>query len=136
LERRINALLYLNRDWSEEYGGHLELWPEDMGGPQARILPTFNRLVVFESNAHTLHGLPEPVRCPPDRVRRSLVSYSYTTTRPDHERMGRRMGIYARRPQDRWTVAMPSMSSLASWILPQPVKTRLLAVRRRLGYRR
>jgi hypothetical protein len=136
LERRVNALLYLNRDWPEEYGGHLELWPEDMAGAPVRVLPTFNTLVVFESNAHTLHGLPEPVRCPPARVRRSLVSYSYTTTRPDHERMGGRLGIYARRPQDRWFVGLPSLSSFASWALPQPLKARLVEVRRWVLYRR
>jgi 2OG-Fe(II) oxygenase superfamily len=136
LERRINALLYLNRDWPDEYGGHLELWPEDMAGAKARILPTFNTLVVFESNAHTLHGLPDAVMCPPDRVRRSLVSYFYTTQRPDHERLGTHLGIYVRRPQDRWTVGMPSISSLASRILPQTAKTRLVTIRRRLRYRK
>ena len=136
LERRINALLYLNRNWSEEYGGHLELWPEDMAGAKARILPGFNTLVILESNAHTLHGLPDPVMCPPDRVRRSLVSYTYTTTRPNRERLGGHIGIYARRPQDRWTVALPSISSLGSRFLPQAVKVRLLAIRRYLQYRR
>jgi hypothetical protein len=133
LERRINALLYLNRDWPEEYGGHLELWPEDMAAVGARILPVFNTLAIFESNARTLHGLPDPLTCPPDRVRRSIVSYSYTTTRPHPERV-RRMGVYARRPQDPWTVAIPSVPSLASRFLPAPVKTRLLAVRRRIRY--
>src|SRR6476659_8385974 len=28
LDRRLNMLIYLNRDWKEEYGGHLELWDE------------------------------------------------------------------------------------------------------------
>ncbi len=26
LDRRLNLLLYLNKDWREEYGGHLQLW--------------------------------------------------------------------------------------------------------------
>ena len=30
LDRRLNVLLYLNKDWKEEYGGHLELWDKGM----------------------------------------------------------------------------------------------------------
>ena len=28
LDRRLNVLVYLNKDWKEEYGGHFELWNE------------------------------------------------------------------------------------------------------------
>ena len=28
LYRRLNLLLYLNKDWQEEFRGHLELWNE------------------------------------------------------------------------------------------------------------
>ena len=30
LDRRLNAILFLNRDWSEEYGGHFEMWDQAM----------------------------------------------------------------------------------------------------------
>src|SRR6516225_11553184 len=30
LDRRLNLLLYLNKDWREEYGGHLQLWDREM----------------------------------------------------------------------------------------------------------
>ena len=41
--RRVNALLYLSqKDWKEEWGGHLEMWDENMKGCQASIAPFFN----------------------------------------------------------------------------------------------
>ncbi len=43
LDRRINLLLYLNKDWEEDYGGHLELWNRDMKVLGDRILPVFDR---------------------------------------------------------------------------------------------
>src|ERR1041385_9291271 len=55
LDRRLNMLIYMNRDWREEYGGHLELWDAEMRKCRKRILPTFNRTVVFStrSEEHT-----------------------------------------------------------------------------------
>jgi hypothetical protein len=85
LDRRLNLLLYLNRDWREEYGGHLELWDRDMSRCAHRILPVFNRMVLFSTSDISFHGHPEPLCCPPGRTRKSLAVYYYSNGRPAEE---------------------------------------------------
>ncbi len=86
LERRLNLLVYLNKDWREEYGGHLELWNSDLTECQARILPEFNRSVVFSTSETSFHGHPDPLTCPEDRARRSIAMYYYTNSPPESRR--------------------------------------------------
>jgi hypothetical protein len=76
--RRINVLVYLNRDWKEEFGGHLELWSDKSGTEKKKILPIFNRMAIFSTVSNSYHGHPEPLNCPEDRFRRSLALYYYT----------------------------------------------------------
>jgi hypothetical protein len=83
LDRRLNVLLYLNRDWDEDWGGALELWSPDMKRAERRIAPLFNRLVVFSTTERSFHGHPEPLACPADRSRRSLALYYYSNGRPE-----------------------------------------------------
>lgn len=79
--RRANCLLYLNKDWEEDYGGHLELYdarPSLGGKCVKKILPVFNRLVIFGTSKESWHGHPTPLTCPPTAKRRSLASYYYS----------------------------------------------------------
>jgi Rps23 Pro-64 3,4-dihydroxylase Tpa1-like proline 4-hydroxylase len=78
LERRLNLLVYLNDDWPQEYGGDLELWDQKMETCCHKILPVLGRAVVFNTALDSYHGQPDPVRCPPDRSRRSIATYYYT----------------------------------------------------------
>ena len=39
LDRRLDLLLYLNKDWKENYGGHLELWDRNMARCEAKSTP-------------------------------------------------------------------------------------------------
>jgi len=86
LDRRLNMLIYLNRDWRDEYGGHLELWDAAMREPVQRILPAFNRTVIFSTTDTSFHGHPHPLTPPPGKTRKSLSLYYYTAGRPDQER--------------------------------------------------
>lgn len=85
--RRLNAIIYLNKDWKDEYEGHLELWDLVDGKKEriARIAPSFNRLAMFETNEISFHGHPHPLKAPEGINRKSLAVYYYTATRPEDE---------------------------------------------------
>lgn len=81
LDRRINVLLYLNRDWRTEWGGQLELHSNDPLGSKTHeekiVEPLFNRLLIFNT-PRALHGHRRPIQCPPGRARLCLSWYYYT----------------------------------------------------------
>ena len=85
LDRRINVLIYLNKDWKEEYGGHFELWDLKVTRAQQRILPVFNRCAIFSTTSVSFHGHPLPLACPPDRNRKSIATYYYSNGRPEED---------------------------------------------------
>jgi Rps23 Pro-64 3,4-dihydroxylase Tpa1-like proline 4-hydroxylase len=85
LNRRVNFLIYLNKDWEEKYGGHLELWEKDMSKCVSKILPKFNRAAMFSTTGDSWHGHPEPLSCPEGNSRKSLALYYYTNGRPEKE---------------------------------------------------
>src|SRR6266545_1066864 len=81
LDRRLNMLIYLNKEWPEEYGGHLELWDRSGKTCCKRILPLFNRTVVFSTTDTSFHGHPAPLASPPGVTRKSVSLYYYTAGR-------------------------------------------------------
>lgn len=85
LDRRLNVIVYLNKDWKEEYGGFFELWNENMSEAVVRLLPLFNRMAIFSTTSTSYHGHPDPLTCPEDRSRKSLALYYYTNGRPQNE---------------------------------------------------
>ncbi|HLX89222.1 MAG TPA: 2OG-Fe(II) oxygenase [Acidimicrobiales bacterium] len=86
LHRRVNALLFLNRDWDPLWQGQLELWSKTLDEVSVSVDPNLNRLVVFTITDDAFHGVPTPLACPPDRHRFSLALYYYTADRPEHEK--------------------------------------------------
>lgn len=98
LERRLNILVYLNKDWDETYGGHLELWDKEVANAEARILPIFNRLALFSTNEISWHGHPDPLNCPENRSRRSVALYYYSVNRPLEEQAVTHTTVFKERP--------------------------------------
>lgn len=92
LQRRLNAIIYLNKNWKEEYNGAFQIWSGVNENGKHRLIkmydkvyPIFNRFVVFATSEKSYHGFPEPIQCPEGESRKSLALYYYTVTRPDNE---------------------------------------------------
>lgn len=79
--RRLNLLIYLNKNWSEEKGGHLELWQPNMSEP-VKILPIFNRMVIFATDKQSWHGYSQ-VNTKDGDTRKSINIYYFTEQSPD-----------------------------------------------------
>lgn len=93
LDRRINVLVYLNHDWTEENGGQLELWENKPPRCAKSIVPQFNRMVIFETLPNALHGHPKPIVNPPGGSRKCLSAYYYTQGRPLRESLTGWQGV-------------------------------------------
>lgn len=100
LARRVNVLIYLNKDWREEWGGNLELWDKDMTACQLSIAPKFGRMVIFSTSDTAYHGHPDPLTCPEFQSRKSIALYYYTNGRDDQDTPPHST-IYKKRPQDK-----------------------------------
>lgn len=85
LDRRLNVLVYLNKDWKEGYGGHFELWDREMQKAEKKILPAFNTLAMFSTTDFSYHGHPDPLNCPAEHSRKSIALYYYSNGRPEEE---------------------------------------------------
>jgi Rps23 Pro-64 3,4-dihydroxylase Tpa1-like proline 4-hydroxylase len=77
LWRRINLLVYLNKNWKPEYGGDLELWNKEMTECVVKVPPTFNTAVIFYTDDNSPHGYRK-INIPEGESRKSFYTYFYT----------------------------------------------------------
>ena len=103
LHRRLNLIVYMNKEWRTEWGGALEIHsnPRD---PDTNLIrsydPLFNRAVMFETNEYSWHGFPK-IDLPPDKrhlSRKSISIYLYTKDRPAEEIAPMHGTFYVQRP--------------------------------------
>ena len=82
LYRRLTLLVFLNEAWKEEYGGDLELWTKDMKKCESKIMPLFNKMAIFTHGDFNYHGHPDPLKCPDEVRRNTIVLYYYSSIKP------------------------------------------------------
>jgi len=78
IDRRINILIYLNKDWLDEYNGHLLLCDKNNKKIVHKIAPILNRCVIFNTTSSSVHGHPFVLQTGIDKYRESIAVYYYT----------------------------------------------------------
>lgn len=100
LFRRVNVLIYLNKDWQDAYGGKLELWDKAMTKKVVEVAPIFNRAVIFNTDADSFHGHPDPLTTPAHITRKSIALYYYKAQAIQNQTGESRHTLYVARPHD------------------------------------
>jgi hypothetical protein len=100
--RRLNLIVYLNKEWHDTWGGSLEIHsdPRRADNRIKLITPLFNRCVIFETNEISWHGFSR-IGLPPEHralSRKSVALYFYTRERPADELADTHSTIYVDRP--------------------------------------
>jgi Rps23 Pro-64 3,4-dihydroxylase Tpa1-like proline 4-hydroxylase len=115
LHRRVNLLFYFNKDWSDGYGGVLDLWNKDVTECVGKFAPIFNRAAGFVTSEISWHGVT-PVTCPPSTMRKSFAVYYYTKEPPPGWNGEIHSTIFKARPDEYWKglFAMPAENAVRS----------------------
>jgi hypothetical protein len=100
LHRRLNLLLYLNPIWEERWGGHIQLWDQNVKCCRQAFAPWFNRCVIFETSGISFHGVtPVTAEAPFPRI--SFATYYYTRQPPPNWTGTVHSTVFKARPEER-----------------------------------
>lgn len=107
-QRYLNVILYLTKDWEQSWGGQTELWNENMTECKVKSNIEFNTALIFKTTEKSWHGLPEPIKCPEDKFRKTLAFYYLVPleSNNDNNKKGagedgyRTKAVFTKRPQD------------------------------------
>jgi Rps23 Pro-64 3,4-dihydroxylase Tpa1-like proline 4-hydroxylase len=107
-ERRMNIILYLSKDWKNEWNGATELWDKDASKCIIKSSVKFNTAIIFQTNDISFHGLPEKILCPEGILRKSFAYYyiSELSSNPNKNKLGanhegyRTKASFIKRPSD------------------------------------
>lgn len=99
LFRRLNILIYFNKEWQDSWGGNIELWDKEVKVCHQSFSPIFNRCVVFETSEISYHGVTA-VQCPAGMSRKSFAAYYYTKDAPADWSGHKHSTVFKARPNE------------------------------------
>ena len=104
-----------------------------MKGCEVSVAPVLGRAVIFSTNLDSYHGHPDPLACPPERSRRSIATYYYTSLEEGVGAIPGRTTMFQVRPgtADRTDWLVRRRHFVEDWV-PPAVRRIARGVRRRI----
>ena len=98
LQRKINLIVYLTKDWNPDWGGAIELWSHDdkLKRPkkiEKRVDCLFNRALLFDTTQNSWHGISDELNCPENISRNSIAIYY--VCEPEYNAEDRNKALFA-----------------------------------------
>lgn len=108
LKKQLTLGIYLSKNWKDTCGCELEIWEGDNASDNnatiskciKKIVPQFNRMIMFTNNDYSWHGNPEPVQCSEDS-NRIFVTISYLSENINYKNL-RQKAFFVPRPNDKY----------------------------------
>lgn len=80
LQRKLNLIVYLTKDWEADWGGSLGLWSHNAENNTPNLLKKevqieFNKVLLFDTTCNSWHGISRPISCPQGYSRNSIAVY-------------------------------------------------------------
>ena len=107
-KKHLTLGIYLSYNWKEENGGYLEIWDGDsvlndnakIKNCYSKILPSFNKMVMFTNKVNAWHGNPDPVVIK-ENEKRIFLTISYLSEKHDDGmENNREKAFFVNRPTD------------------------------------
>lgn len=91
------------------------------------IAPLFNRCVIFNTDADSYHGHPDPLNTPIEISRKSIALYYYTASKKLYDDIPAHSTMYVPRPNDNIQIKIESIrlnfyNFLKDWAPPKVLR--------------
>lgn len=79
LNRELTVMVYLNKDWKEDWNGDIQLWDKKNTHCVKRYFPKWGNCVIWKHDELGFHGHPNPITAPDGEFRDGFRFFYYTS---------------------------------------------------------
>lgn len=85
LHRMLSFIIYINPNWKEEWGGHLQFTDFNKDKVIQNVAPVFNRAIIWRYHKRGFHGYPDSLTCPRGVSRNTFRLFYYFSNAQHNE---------------------------------------------------